>query len=1025
MAVFLFTDLIDSSGLKLRIGDVEYATNVARPHNQIFRRLLSRFPNAREINSMGDGFFVLFNSVGDAVETALLFHYALSVYPWKGEPARTRIGIHLGEAVIFEGDDAADLATASHAADMCARLMSLGLGGQTLLTQHAFDDARQFVRTHPALPEGGEPPRLEWVAHGPYLFKGRDEPVGVFEIGAVGIAPLRPPPDAEKARRAIRPGEEETLGWRPARGIEIPGRPGWHLIERLGQGGFGEVWQAEHPVLRQLRVFKFCFDEERLRSFKRELTFFRLIRDALGNRDDIARLYDLKLDAPPFFLESEFAEHGNLAQWSERMGGLAAIPLAQRIEIVAGVADAVAAAHSIGILHKDIKPQNVLMQTREGGRPSPQLTDFGIGALADREALDAMEITAAGFTVNTLPTSSGGSSITRLYAPPEQLVGKPYTVQGDIYALGVMFYQIVSGDFTRVLAPGWERDVEDDLLRADIASCVDGDPARRLPSATELATRLRSLELRRLRMAEEREHARLADALATTRARAAAERERLRRTRRIALVVALLALAAIAAGFIAQKQKNHADAQRLIAVAAQQSEAAARQRAEAGEAAARAAETSARAAETSAKAARQKAMKAREAADELLRYMQFDLHEKLNPLGQINVLDALNARVRKYREEFPSEAGDLEAQREAGVALSQQGDLLLARGQLAEAMTSFEESLAIFEKLVAQDPANALWQRDFWSSNQKIGDVLRWQGKLQESLGRFRLCLDLAQGMLKKDPQAESALLAVGLTQQKLGEVYHDLGQASDSLKAYHESLTILRTGVQRLPDNFYWRLNLSTCAIKLGDFLREQGKLDEALALFREARTIREALLKGDPANPKLQSDLCWGYDRIGDVLAARGKFADALVEYAKNVAIRERMIQQDPENAGWARDLALGQGKIGDIALKEKSWGNAVMALTRELDLSRPWISRPGSEVTWITTFSHAAGSRWEALRDAPAGSISIDRAAALADIETALAALKKLKQAGHLLAPADSQLAWLEKLTQEARAGTEPGQ
>ncbi len=187
----------------MRLGDIGYATKVARPHNRLFRAVLARFPGSREVGCTGDGFVVIFRSVVDA---ALPFHHALRVHRWEADAVQTRVGIHLGETVILADGDGAELTVASHAADMCARLMSLGLGGQTLLTRHAFDDARQDVRAHQELPEGGEVPAVEWAAHGPYLFKGKSDPLEVFEVGAVRIAPLRPPPDAEKGRRAIRPG---------------------------------------------------------------------------------------------------------------------------------------------------------------------------------------------------------------------------------------------------------------------------------------------------------------------------------------------------------------------------------------------------------------------------------------------------------------------------------------------------------------------------------------------------------------------------------------------------------------------------------------------------------------------------------------------------------------------------------------------------------------------------------------------------------------------------------------------------
>src|SRR5262249_8253714 len=282
----------------------------------------------------------------EAVRFALLFQQAMRAEPWSATRLTARVGIHAGEVACLETQAGSSIV--APAADVAARVMRLAVGGQILLTRFPFDEARHFLREHPSL-AGRDIPKLGWLAHGPYLIKGYDEPIEIFEVGAEGQAPLLPPRDGEKAKRAIRPGEEETLGWRPAIGLEIPGRSGWRLVGRLGTGGFGEVWAGEDAKLHQRRAFEVCFDDERLRALKREATVVRLLRTALGDRDDIVRLHELKLDEPPFYLESDLAPHGNLLQWAEKKGGLAQIPLAQRIDLVVHTATALAAAHSIGV----------------------------------------------------------------------------------------------------------------------------------------------------------------------------------------------------------------------------------------------------------------------------------------------------------------------------------------------------------------------------------------------------------------------------------------------------------------------------------------------------------------------------------------------------------------------------------------------------------------------------------------------------------------------------------------------------
>ena len=607
--VIMFTDLVGSSGLKIKWGDERYAREIALPHNKIFRRLLKVTPGALELNYTGDGFFASFQTVQDAVNVALLFHHAMRRYPWQAETPLTRVGIHTGQMVVIDGGEG-QVEQISHAADMCARLMSLGCGGQTLLTRHAFDDGRQYVREHPALPAGlfagiasdvstqtaeseaassrTDVPAIEWLAHGQYIMKGKDDdPLEVFEVGAVGLAPLKAPPDSEKVRRAVRADEEELLGWRPALDREVPGKAGWLVDRKLGEGGFGEVWLVRNVKTKQQRVFKFCFDLDRVRSFKRELTLFRLIREALGEREDIATLLDVRLDKPPYFLEGEFVESGDLSQWATKQGGLAAIPPATRLGIVAKVARAVAAAHSLGIIHKDIKPNNVFIKSKTDGTVQPLLADFGIGAIADKSLLAQHNITFAGFTQTLMEGNHSSRTGTRLYAPPESQVGKLATTAGDIYALGVMAYQLAIADFERPLAQGWERDVNDELLREDISLCVMGDPAQRIGSATELATRIETLEQRRAELAASRkaearriEVQRRAQEEREQAQRNAAEQARRNRILRISLAVAAV-VAVIVGGlavfsYLQMIEANAARAKESVAkndaVAAQQRE---------------------------------------------------------------------------------------------------------------------------------------------------------------------------------------------------------------------------------------------------------------------------------------------------------------------------------------------------------------------------------------------------------------------------------------------------------------------
>jgi non-specific serine/threonine protein kinase len=278
-----------------------------------------------------------------------------------------------------------------------------------------------------------------------------------------------------------------------APGDPVPQRPNWRLVRPLGTGGFGDAWLTEQDKSHERRVVKFARDALGLAALRREVALFRLLREGLGPRPDLIRILDWHFGDPPTFIETVWAEPGNLAEWAARQGGASAIPLAVRVDIAAQIAEALAAIHGMAVLHKDLKPANVLMREDEAGNPGIILTDFGSGRALDPTSLDAFGITRP----DPDPTQVDSSGSTQLYRAPELAAGVTPTVQADIFALGIILFQLAAGDLRRPFAPGWEELVPDPLLREDIAAAASGDPARRLGDAAALAQRLRSLPERR------------------------------------------------------------------------------------------------------------------------------------------------------------------------------------------------------------------------------------------------------------------------------------------------------------------------------------------------------------------------------------------------------------------------------------------------------------------------------------------------------------------------------------------------
>jgi CHASE2 domain-containing sensor protein/class 3 adenylate cyclase len=203
IAVLLFTDMVDSVALERRLGTEAYSRLLMR-HNQLFREALARVGGGKIQLDTGDGFLCEFSTAADAVNAALLFQMFLRDNKWETEVPKVRIGAHQGQLAELRTDPTSPGKIVGIPVSIANRVMSLAHPGQILMTRPVYDDARQFIRQHPCTSKQ-QPPALKWKVHGPYVFKGADEPIEIFEVGAAGFAPLAQPPDSEKARRATFP----------------------------------------------------------------------------------------------------------------------------------------------------------------------------------------------------------------------------------------------------------------------------------------------------------------------------------------------------------------------------------------------------------------------------------------------------------------------------------------------------------------------------------------------------------------------------------------------------------------------------------------------------------------------------------------------------------------------------------------------------------------------------------------------------------------------------------------------------
>jgi eukaryotic-like serine/threonine-protein kinase len=270
----------------------------------------------------------------------------------------------------------------------------------------------------------------------------------------------------------------------------------YEILSPLGAGGMGEVYRAHDTRLGRDVAIKvlpasMARDTERLRRFETEARAVAAL-----NHPNILSIHDIGTHEGAPYLVSECLEGQSLRQ--ELRGG--ALPLRHAVEYGVEIAQGLAAAHDKGIIHRDLKPENIFV-TRDG---RVKILDFGLAKLARPEATSD-----DGATIEAVPTSAGVVLGTVGYMSPEQVKGDPADARSDIFALGTVLYEMLSGQ--RAFRRDTSAETMTAILKEDppelsttgkaispameriVRRCLEKKPLQRFQSARDLAFNLQGV----------------------------------------------------------------------------------------------------------------------------------------------------------------------------------------------------------------------------------------------------------------------------------------------------------------------------------------------------------------------------------------------------------------------------------------------------------------------------------------------------------------------------------------------------
>ncbi len=684
--------------------------------------------------------------------------------------------------------------------------------------------------------------------------------------------------------------------------LETPARPPeeaprsrigpYDVVREIGHGGMGTVFLAMRAD-EQFRKRVAIKVVRRGMDTKAVLRRFRQERQILAGLEhpNIARLLDggNTEDSLPY-LVMEYVEGEPVTTWCVNRG----LGAREKVALFRTICAAVHFAHQNLVVHRDLKPGNILVA--EGG--APKLLDFGVAKLLNPEVSgQTLDLTGASLRV-----------FTPEYASPEQIRGERITTATDVYALGVLLHEILTGR-----RPGAEPGRTKRTLPADLDTIVGKatrpEPARRYASAEQLSEDLRRY-LEGLPVKARRD---------TFSYRAG----RFFGRHKASTAAAALVVLSLVGGILATARQARI-----------------------------------------ARAERERADRRLEDVRKLAGSFLFEFHDAIATLpGSTPARELVVRRALEYLGTLAKEAsGDPAAERDLADAYERLAEVEGGGsgpnlGDTKGAITSLRTALAIREALTARPEAGARERESLAVSHGILSKLLLKSWELEPAREEGRKAVALLEEIARTDSSAR-VTLRLGGTYHNLGLLEDLLGQRQDALATLGKSTAAYAAAAAAKPGNVDARRGLALATYERASVYNHSGDLPAARAEAEKAVAVYESLLANDPGNGRFKMDLAMALHDLAEFASGLKNVPEALVRHRRALGLVEELAAADPRDArarvavaycanGLGESLSMSGDSAGAVALHARAarLSEAVLAADPANAYARRNLARAGT--------------------------------------------------------------------------------